>query len=360
MEDFKVTDISPSFTAEWQHEILSWYDKHRRQLPWRGTADPYKIWVSEIILQQTRVAQGLDYYKRFLQAFPSVDDLARASEDSVMQVWQGLGYYSRARNMQSAARSIVDMGGFPRDYAGVRSLKGVGDYTAAAICSFAYGMPHAVVDGNAFRLLSRYFGISIPIDTTRGKREFTALAQALLPTKLSADYNQAIMDFGATQCIPLSPHCDECPLSGGCSALAGRSVDQLPVKSHRTAVKNRYFVYFIIDTPDGTWLHRRRDGDIWTGLYEFPMTEYGTPTDIETILHSPFIESLPNDFTLGVVATKVKHVLTHRCIMADCYKLSFMKGIPVPAECVVVAHSDFGNYAVPRLVEKLWLLALNS
>lgn len=360
VEYIQGVELSHLFAKQWQYLLLSWYEVHRRCLPWRDISDPYCIWVSEIILQQSRIAQGVGYYQRFIQVFPTVEVLAKAEEDDVMQVWQGLGYYSRARNMQSAARSIVEMGGFPQDYAGVRSLKGVGDYTAAAICSFAYGLPYAVVDGNVYRVLSRYFGIETPIDTTQGKKLFSSLAQALIPFRLIADYNQAIMDFGAMQCTPVSPNCSICPLSDGCCALAGGSVDKLPVKNHHTSVKNRYFVYFIIETPEGVWLHRRGKGDIWNGLYEFPMTEFASPVDAQEALHTPFVESLPAEFTFTIVAKGVKHILTHRCIQADCYRFQFSQSIQVPKQYLSVKHADFGLYAVPRLVEKLWLRALES
>lgn len=212
------------------HTILTWYDSHRRELPWRNISDAYRIWVSEIILQQTRVAQGYDYYLRFIDAFPTVEALAEAPEDQVLLLWQGLGYYSRARNLHAAARQIVEQGGFPTDYPGVRALKGVGDYTAAAICSFAYDLPCAVVDGNVYRVLSRYFGIDTPIDTGKGKKYFAALAAELLPSQQTADYNQGLMDFGALQCVPSSPRCENCPLADSCVALASGQVDQLPIK----------------------------------------------------------------------------------------------------------------------------------
>ena len=216
--------------------LLTWYESHQRDLPWRKISDSYRIWVSEIILQQTRVVQGYEYYLRFIEAFPTVNDLAAADEDEVLRLWQGLGYYSRARNMHAAAKQIVSLGGFTTDYEGVRSLKGIGDYTAAAICSFAYGLPCAVLDGNVYRVLSRYFGIDTPIDGSKGKKEFTQLAQELLPVQHSADYNQAIMDFGALQCVPKSPDCQLCPLADSCVAYSESSVDTLPVKAHRTKV----------------------------------------------------------------------------------------------------------------------------
>ena len=205
-------------THPFSRALLDWYAEHGRELPWRETADPYRIWISEIILQQTRVAQGYDYYLRFVERFPTVETLAAATEDEVLHRWEGLGYYSRARNLHAAAQQIVALGAFPRDYAGVRALKGVGDYTAAAICSFSYGLPTAVVDGNVYRVLARYFAIDTPIDVAAGKKEFAQLAASLLVPERAADYNQAIMDFGSVPCTPRAPRCLVCPLVESCAA----------------------------------------------------------------------------------------------------------------------------------------------
>lgn len=223
--------------------LLDWYAEHKRELPWRETKDPYRIWISEIILQQTRVAQGYEYFQRFVERFPDLVALAEADEDEVMKYWQGLGYYSRARNLHAAARSMN--GVFPRTYEDVRALKGVGDYTAAAICSIAYDMPYAVVDGNVYRVLSRYFGVETPIDSTQGKKLFASLAQEMLDEKHAALYNQAIMDFGAIQCTPQSPSCMFCPLADSCSALATGKVNLLPVKQHKTKTTDRYLLIYI-------------------------------------------------------------------------------------------------------------------
>ena len=224
---------------EFAEKIVAWYAGNKRELPWRDTEDPYVIWISEIILQQTRVAQGYDYFQRFIRRFPDVRALAEADEDEVMRYWQGLGYYSRARNLHEAAKGMN--GVFPTAYEGVRALKGVGEYTAAAICSFAYGMPYAVVDGNVYRLLSRYFGIDTPIDSAEGKKLFAALAEEMLDKSRPAIYNQAVMDFGAMQCTPRSPGCLSCPLAEGCSAWREGRVEQLPVKRHKTKTSDRYF-----------------------------------------------------------------------------------------------------------------------
>ena len=261
--------------------LIDWYEHNKRELPWRQTQDPYKIWISEVILQQTRVAQGYDYYCRFIERFPDFHALAQADEDEVMKYWQGLGYYSRARNLHEAARSIDSQEYFPKTYAEVRALKGVGEYTAAAICSIAYDMPYAVVDGNVYRVLSRYFGIDTPIDSTEGKKLFAALADEMLDKKHPAVYNQGIMDFGAIQCTPQSPDCLFCPLVGSCSALSKGLVAKLPVKQHKTKTTNRYFNYIYVRAGAYTFINKRTGNDIWKNLFELPLIE--TPTALSEV-----------------------------------------------------------------------------
>ena len=231
-----------SFTSS----LLKWFDQNGRDLPWRQTRDAYAVWLSEIILQQTRIEQGRPYWERFMRRWPTVEALAAATEDEVLLEWQGLGYYSRARHLHTAAQQIVAQGGFPTTLEGIKRLKGVGDYTAAAIGSIAFDLPAAVVDGNVFRVLSRHFGIDTPINTTQGKREFTALAQELLPPKEASRFNQAIMDFGATQCTPISPRCAECPLQESCSAFREERIAELPVKLRTLKVKERHLSYIYI------------------------------------------------------------------------------------------------------------------
>ena len=331
--------------------ILHWYAAHRRELPWRNISDPYRIWVSEIILQQTRVAQGYDYYLRFVNAFPTVEALALASEDEVLRLWQGLGYYSRARNLHAAARQVVAQGHFPTDYAGVRALKGVGDYTAAAICSFAYGLPLAVVDGNVYRVLSRYFGVDEPIDTGKGKKQFAALAQSLLPAHNVADYNQGLMDFGALQCVPASPDCAACPLADSCRANELKCVADWPVKSHRTKVAERYYIYIGVSTSEGIWLHRRGAGDIWQGLYEWPLLEFDHAATWQEVQSHPFIlNHLPEGGTWKQLARQCKNVLTHRVIWADCYWVTYSHPLPLPPGFIVVQPEELERYAMPRLL----------
>lgn len=333
--------------------LIGWYAQHRRELPWRDTTDPYRIWISEIILQQTRVVQGYDYFLRFMERFPDVSSLAEATEDEVLRYWQGLGYYSRARNLHAAARSMN--GVFPTTYEGVRALKGVGEYTAAAICSFAYGMPYAVVDGNVYRVLSRYLGIDTPIDSTQGKKLFAALAQELLPENQAAVYNQAIMDFGALQCTPQRPKCEFCPLVDTCSAVAADRVQDLPIKQHKTRTSNRYFNYIYVRAGAYTYLHRREADDIWKNMYELPLIETDTDWSEAKLLSSVEFTSLfaPDEQpVVRVIRRQVKHVLSHRVIYANFYEVQLLPDTRSFAGYLRVEHSELHQYAFPRLVHQ--------
>ena len=329
--------------------LLAWYDQNKRDLPWRRTKDPYLIWLSEIILQQTRVVQGLAYYNRFSERFPTPLALAEAPEDEVLKYWQGLGYYSRARNLHAAAKSM--QGEFPRTYEGVRALKGVGDYTAAAVCSIAYDMPYAVVDGNVYRVLARVFGIDTPIDSPAGKKQFTELAQKLLDKKRPGDYNQAIMDFGATVCTPAAPQCLVCPLAAVCRALADGRVEQLPVKAQKTKISNRYFHYIYVKQGENTWLHKRGAGDVWQNLYEPPLVE--TPTAAEGFAARPLYKEWFGRKKAVLKVPPVKHVLSHRVIYADLSEITLSPSAPVPEDFMAIPVRELKKYAVSRLVQKL-------
>ena len=326
--------------------LLKWFREHGRDLPWRQTRDPYAIWLSEIILQQTQVKQGWDYWLRFMRRWPTVADLAAATEDEVLREWQGLGYYSRARNLHAAAKQVLARGGFPTTIEGLRQLKGVGDYTAAAIGSFAFGLPAAVVDGNVYRVLARHYGIATPINTTEGKHEFAALAQSLLPEAEASAYNQAIMDFGATQCTPQSPDCDACPLQETCAAFREGRIGELPVKRRTLKVKERRLTYVYIRCQGMTAIHRRPAGDIWQGLYE--------PLCVEDSNLSP-LSSFPSPLSslLSPLKLNVKHVLTHRIIYADFYLLEADERPALPAGYFWIPEAALGDYAVPRLIEIL-------
>ena len=334
------------YSMEFANVLLKWFRENGRDLPWRQTRDPYAIWLSEIILQQTQVKQGWEYWERFMRHWPTVEALAAATEDEVLREWQGLGYYSRARNLHYAAKQIVALGHFPNTLEEIKQLKGVGDYTAAAIGSIAFDLPAAVVDGNVYRVLARHFGIDTPINTTEGKKVFAALAQELLPqdtsltshhSPLTSAYNQAIMDFGAIQCTPQSPHCMACPLAESCEALHTGRVGELPVKQKTLKVRERHLIYIYVRCKGETAIHRRGPGDIWQGLWE------------------PWlVNSAPNGAKL--IRQNVKHVLTHRILYADFYLLEIGEKPELPSDYIWIPEADLDNYAVPRLIENLLLL----
>ena len=340
---FRVQRIISNFVPRMNFTttIVQWFRENGRELPWRQTHDPYAIWLSEIILQQTRVEQGLPYWQRFMQRWPTVEALAAATEDEVLREWQGLGYYSRARNLHHAAKQVVELGAFPTTIEGIKRLKGVGDYTAAAIGSIAFNLPEAVVDGNVYRVLARHYGISTPINTTEGKKEFTALAQSLLSPSpplggrgASGLFNQAMMDFGAIQCTPSKPQCLQCPLAETCVALRMGRVGELPVKQKTLKVKERRLTYIYIRYRGMTAIHRRPAGDIWQGLYEPWLTE---------------------QVPCGAVLLRqhVKHVLTHRVIYADFYLWEPEEKPHLPEDYFWIKEADIDSYGVPRLVELL-------
>ena len=325
---------------EFANTIISWFQENGRALPWRETKDPYAIWLSEIVLQQTRIAQGWEYWERFMAQYPKVEDLAAASEDDVLRLWQGLGYYSRARNLHAAAKQIVALGKFPDTLENIKALKGVGDYTAAAIGSFAFDIPAAVVDGNVYRVLSRYFGIDTPINSTQGKKEFAALAQSLIPASDAAAYNQGMMDFGAIQCTPQSPKCLLCPLAETCVALREGRVVELPVKLKTLKVQTRRLAYIYIRCNGEIAIHRRGEGDIWQGLWE--------PYNVSDLSALPTF-----DAPLVLKAKDVKHVLTHRILLADFYLLETKKRPLLPDDYIWIKESEISEYGIPRLIEIL-------
>lgn len=335
--------------------LTRWYKEKRRDLPWRNTNDPYIIWVSEVILQQTRVDQGYAYFSRFVETFPTVQSLAEAEETEILKLWQGLGYYSRARNMHVAARMVEnEFGGvFPNNYADVLRLKGVGEYTAAAVVSFAYNHPYAVVDGNVYRVLSRLFAIGTPINTGKGKREFAELAQSLLDERNVGEHNQAIMEFGALQCIPVSPNCEECPLSLLCLSNAKKEVKKYPVKEKKLTVKDRYFYYFDIHCGKDVFLKKRSEKDIWQNLYEFPLIEKEKKLEFDELqTQKEFRDMFASGRNVKIRhAMNVKHVLSHQRIHASFYVVE-VDEISFDDSYLRIKKESAADFPVSRLVDK--------
>ncbi len=331
--------------VHFHRQLLQWYDSNHRILPWRETAAPYKIWISEIILQQTRVAQGYAYYLRFIDRFPDVASLAAAPEDDVLLLWQGLGYYSRARNLHKAAQQIIERhnGVFPHKYEDVRALQGIGDYTAAAICSFAYNQPYAVLDGNVYRVLARLFDEETPMDTTQGKKVFKKLAEEALNCAEPAHHNQAIMEFGALYCTPTNPDCEHCPVQVHCEAYAHNTVSLLPVRKPIAPLKDRYLNYIIYLSADGqTLIHRREKQDIWKHLYEFPLYESEhlfTRHELTPYLPQGAVVWVEKDFT---------HILSHQRLHARFFFVR-CESLPQLTDYRCVDWDDLQDYAFSRL-----------
>jgi len=315
--------------------LITWYEANKRSLPWRGETDPYKIWVSEIILQQTRVQQGWDYYLRFLEHFPTVKSLAEAPEEQILKVWQGLGYYSRARNMHHAAKQIMTEfnGSFPNRYEDIRKLKGIGDYTAAAIGSIAFGLPYPAVDGNVFRIISRIFGIPDDIALPATKQKITNICNQLIDKTNPGTFNQAAMEFGATHCTPKNPQCEICPFHTTCYALIHQAVNLLPVKNNRIAKKERYFHYFIYLFNNQTIIEKRTGKDIWRNLYQFPLIESGGNA----------LSGRTPDLTL-------REVLTHQIIHASFYIINNVDKLPQNAPQKIINITELSNYPMPKVM----------
>ena len=332
------------------NKLILWYLQNKRDLPWRKTKNPYYVWLSEIILQQTRVAQGLDYYLKFIDAFPTVNHLANAEESTVLKLWQGLGYYSRARNLHFSAKYILNElnGEFPKTYKEIVKLKGVGDYTASAIASMCFNEPTAVVDGNVYRVLSRYFGIDTPINSSAGIKEFKALAQSLIDESQPGTFNQAIMDFGAIQCKPKKPLCMFCPFADSCVAFQKNKIDLLPVKEKKLKIKNRYFNFLVIKTADDkTILKERKGKGIWQGLYQFPLLESDKSIDKNDLISSEmFNEMFPNEVSISLFNKKeVVHKLSHQHLHTQFWiiELNHQKDANIDWKAIE-------NYPVPVLI----------
>ena len=335
--------------------LIEWYNDNKRSLPWRGTKNPYVIWISEIILQQTRVEQGRGYFLNFAERFPDVQSLASASEDEVLKYWQGLGYYGRARNLHHAAKDIIARfnGVFPEKYEDVLSLKGVGEYTAGAICSIAYNAPYVAVDGNVFRVLSRLFAMDTPIDTGSGKKLFTETAKEILNPEFAGEHNQAIMEFGALRCVPQSPNCSVCPLHDGCAAFLQNKVSSFPVKQGKTTQKGRYFNYFYVLRDDCTFLNKRTGKDIWQGLYEFPLIETQHSTTFETLSVSAEYKNMFSgleEISVDLQHYYRKHILSHQIIHARIYKIHIKGNNEYFTGLTKCFTGDFEQFPVSGLI----------
>jgi len=336
--------------------LLDWFEKNDRPLPWKGEKNPYYIWLSEIILQQTRVEQGLPYFNRFKETFPTVHDLANAPSDKVMKLWEGLGYYSRARNLHFTAQFISSelKGVFPDTHSAILGLKGVGPYTAAAIASFAFGLPHAVVDGNVFRVLSRVFGIDTPIDTTAGKKEFNQLADTLLARKEPGIYNQAIMDFGATQCVPSNPDCKICPMQKKCVAFKKDLINTLPIKSKKIKKRDRFFNYLVCKKVDTIILNKRTQKDIWFNLYDFPLVESTKLLNEEELRKNEVFQKIIGNipFSIKKVSKPFKQLLTHQKIVANFWEIELKSALPAnDSDFFEVKQKNINNFAFPKIVD---------
>lgn len=340
------------------NSLISWYLQNKRDLPWRKTNDPYLIWLSEIMLQQTRVAQGIPYYFAFTEAFPTITDLANSDEETVLKLWQGLGYYSRARNLHTTAKYIAfEQGGkFPDTYEGLRLLKGVGDYTAAAIASIAFGEPVPVVDGNVYRVLSRYFGIETDISSSKAKKEFFTLADSLLPKDKASTFNQAMMEFGALQCVPKNPNCEMCIFNESCVALQQQKVNLLPVKLKKTNVVKRYFNYLVVKDANGNSIVQKRTAKgIWHNLYEFPLLETVSPADYDTAF------ALINHYDFGFKILNISplhhevivHKLSHQHLHIRFWQIETEDEVPGALNPEVIMKFPF-PVVLHIFMERLW------
>lgn len=338
---------------EFGEEIIAWYHRHKRSLPWRETNDPYLIWLSEIILQQTRVEQGLPYYYRFSEHYPTVADFAAADEGEILKDWQGLGYYSRARNMHYTAKLVMEKheGRFPKSYDELIQLKGIGEYTAAAISSFSQNEAKAVLDGNVFRLLSRFFGIDTPINSTAGKKLFSDLANQLLIPKHAALYNQAVMEFGALHCKPKNPLCESCPLQEACSAHQTNRITALPVKLKTLKVRERFFTYVVLHTDAGLLMKKRGPSDIWQNLYDFPLFETAVLLQPEELVQEDrFVEHFGGNVTIKSMHGPVKHLLSHQRLWAQFIEIEAAVVPNLAQDWMWVHPEDLKNYAQPKLI----------
>lgn len=341
-------------TKAFSKRLVRWYYAKKRDLPWRKTKDPYKIWLSEVILQQTRVAQGLPYYEKFIENYPTIEDLASANEQDVLRLWQGLGYYSRARNMHTTAKIVMQNfdGTFPNNYADLLKLKGIGPYTAAAIASFAFDEKVAVVDGNVFRVLARVFGVETDISSHEAKKVFGELANKLISEESPSIYNQAIMEFGAIHCTPANPDCMFCVFADSCVANAKGMQAILPIKSKKTKIRNRFFDYFVIEQNGSFLMHQRPEGDIWTGLNDFYLVENEKKLLELDEINDDFLTEVLSKAIIKNSSESVKHILSHQRIEARFWHIILNDEIALPAGYEFYSLDEVENLPKPILIEK--------
>ena len=339
------------------YTLINWYDENRRDLPWRHHPTPYQVWLSEVILQQTRVSQGMDYYLRFIERWPTVTDLANATEEEVLKMWQGLGYYSRARNLHQCAKQVVEQyqGEFPADFETLRRLKGIGDYTAAAIASIAFNLPHAVVDGNVYRVLSRLYDIDTPINNNEGQKLFAQLADQLLNRSRPGLHNQALMEFGALHCTPKNPNCLLCPLQAQCLAFARQTVMQRPVKLPKVKVSTRYLNYLVLKIGNSVYLHKRNTPGIWRNLYDFPCIESEKPLTTEEVIDTEEFKQLIENkqFTIVKTSPVYTHKLTHRTLLAQFIEIKLEKKLLriETKDLFLTPEKNLDIFPIPRLID---------
>jgi A/G-specific adenine glycosylase len=341
-----------------KNKLIHWYNDNKRDLPWRNTKNPYHIWLSEIILQQTRVNQGLSYYFKFIDHYPSVQDLAQAKEEEVLKDWQGLGYYSRARNLHATAQYISQQlqGKFPDNYSDILQLKGVGEYTAAAIASFAYDLPHAVVDGNVFRVLSRLFGEDTAIDTSVGKKKFNTIASQLMDEKRPAKYNQAIMEFGAIQCVPSSPNCSQCIFNTQCYAYKTNTIDSLPVKEKKIKQRKRFLHYLILEDEEHLVVHKREQNGIWKNLFDFPCIEANKEINWSQLQKNDELHRVLKEDTYHFLSESAsqKHILSHQILYARFFHFrspSIAKTLKKQSDYQIIRKEILHKLPIPKLIE---------
>lgn len=350
--------FSYQHTMNPSQSLSEWYSRNKRDLPWRNSPAPYEIWLSEIILQQTRVDQGLDYFNKFISHYPDIHQLAAASVDEVLKLWQGLGYYTRARNLHAAANEIVKKynGRFPESYNHLIKLKGIGPYTAAAVASIAFNEPVPVVDGNVLRFLSRYYGINVSVDTNEGKKKIYELAASIIDTKNPGVHNQAVMEFGALQCKPHNPECEECIFKSTCYAYKYNKVNILPVKNKKTKLRKRFFNYLFITCNGKTYLNKRNSKDIWRMLYEFPLVESDRIFSEENLILSDECQHIFSEISQVFLMEKsvvYRHHLSHQLISAKFFHFEINEPSAVILERYMeIDLQDMHNYAIPRLIEK--------